>query len=56
MMPVQYEGVNIEHKNVKDNVGVYSSFNIVYNSNPSQLSLKLSSNSPSICSALTLSP
>ena len=23
MMPVQYEGVNIEHKNVKDNVGVF---------------------------------
>ena len=23
MMPVQYEGVNIEHKNVRDNVGVF---------------------------------
>ena len=23
MMPVQYEGVNIEHKNVKNNVGVF---------------------------------
>ena len=23
MMPVQYEGVNIEHKNVKENVGVF---------------------------------